>query len=75
MIRFCTTGSTDTHGTLFSSYSFDLIAYRIASDDDAGESFNFSISYEMTAGEKVYLYVRGFSETATGAYSITVTTE
>ena len=44
-------------------------------DDDAGESFNFRIPYQMAAGEKVYLYVRGFSATVTGAYSITVTAE
>ena len=46
-----------------------------SSDDDAGESFNFRIPYQMAAGEKVYLYVRGFSATVTGAYTVIATTE
>ena len=69
---FYTTGSTDTHGTLFSAYSYDLTTYKIKSNDDGGASTNFSISHEMNAGDKVYIYVRGYGSGIAGAYAIYV---
>ena len=46
--------------------------YEIKSNDDGGASTNFSISHEMSAGETVYIYVRGYGPGTAGAYTIYV---
>jgi len=57
-------GTTDTYGSLLDSSN-----QLIASDDDSGENFNFSISRELNAGE-YYIRVRGYSSNVTGAYEL-----
>ena len=44
----------------------------IKSDDDGGASVNFRIFHEMSAGGKVYIYVRGYGPGTAGAYTIYV---
>ncbi len=70
--RFFTTGETDTYGYLLDFYSSDYAANALAYNDDYGGTRNFSISYEMEAGETVYIYIRGYSASVTGAYTVFV---
>lgn len=49
---FKTTGNTNTYGILKNASGTTL-----ASDDNSGSSYNFSISYMLTAGSTYYIYV------------------
>ena len=63
---------TKTFGYLLDFYSSDYAANALAYNDDYGGTRNFSISYEMEAGETVYIYIRGYSASVTGAYTVFV---
>lgn len=68
---FKTVSDTDTYGELFSSIvPGKSTSNLISSNDDGGDGNNFSISYKITAGVTVYLRVRGYNWTRTGAYYI-----
>ena len=58
------TGTTDTHGSLLDSNGEELL-----SDDDGGNSYNFSISYTVNQGT-YYVKIRHYSETETGDYDV-----
>jgi hypothetical protein len=63
---FYSSGYADTYGYLYdSSYS------ELKHNDDYDEG-NFSISYELTAGETYYLVARLFSGSDTGSFNVTV---
>ena len=59
-----TTGITDTYG-----YLLDSSGNQLASNDDGGQSTNFSFSYSVSAGT-FYVRVRHYSPTGTGSYTI-----
>jgi hypothetical protein len=62
-----TTGSLDTFGKLEDEHGMLL-----ASDDDSGETANFSITQELSAGT-YYVYLRGYSPAAEGDYTLQTT--
>jgi hypothetical protein len=60
--RFWTSGipsGADTYGQLYNS-----AGTRIAYNDDGGGSYNFLISYTLTAGQTYYLLVSNYSSSA-----------
>ncbi len=64
-----TTGSLDTVGTLEDGEGGEL-----ASDDDAGSGYNFSIRISLSAGT-YHVRVRSILGSATGAYTLRLTAE
>lgn len=60
--KFYTTGKLDTFGYLSTSTVFDSSTGEpinpIASNDDGGEGYNFSITYNVTAGTTYVIWVR-----------------
>jgi hypothetical protein len=46
---------------------------ELASDDDSGDAMNCRIDQDLVAGQVYAFTVRGFSETATGAYQMRLT--
>lgn len=70
---FATYGSTDTYGEIFlSPVAGNSIIGRIAYDDDSGTGNNFTLDYEMEEGTTIYIRVRGYNWTSTGAYSFLI---
>ena len=61
-----TTGSTDTHGTLYSATGGDL-----ASNDDSDSDTNFRIVHQASAGT-YYVRVVGYDDDTTGSYTLRV---
>ncbi len=61
-----TTGRNDTYGTLLDEYCQELVT-----NDDGGEGYNFRISEQLEPGT-YYVAVRGYSESASGEYSLIV---
>ncbi|MBR3328016.1 MAG: hypothetical protein IKG22_11915 [Atopobiaceae bacterium] len=59
--EFSSTGNEDTYGYL---YADAALTDKIASDDDDGESSNFSITKRLSAGQTVYLKVREYGDEA-----------
>lgn len=71
---FETTGSTDTYGELFPSLvAGHSTTGRLAYNDDGGENHNFKIVYNLTAGQTVYIRIRGYAWTSTGQFSFEIT--
>ena len=66
---FETTGSFDMYGELFSSTSTNL-SYRVAYDDDGGDSFNFKLEYKPTVSQTYYLRVRRYAVGLETTYSL-----
>lgn len=64
------TGDVDLIVELFSSRTKDSIF--IDSDDDDGVGLNFSLNFELSYYETVYIKVRGFSDAKSGDYQISV---
>ena len=64
---FYSTGSTDTYG-----YLYNTSAAQLRSNDDGGASYNFSITYELTAGQKYVLGVRCYGSRS-GSFYVYVT--
>ena len=67
---FYTTGSLDTYGYLSTSTGFDSANGKptsILAENDDGDSTNFSISYDVTAGTTYYVWVRPLSSTGSGS--------
>ncbi|MBQ6119115.1 MAG: InlB B-repeat-containing protein, partial [Clostridia bacterium] len=58
------TGSSDTVVSLY-----DASGTRLAYDDDSGSSYNFSLSYYLTAGNCYYYGIRYFSTSGSGSIS------
>lgn len=67
--NFASSGSTDTYGHLFNASGTELIY------NDDGAAPNFTMSYNLTAGQTYYVKVRHFSSGGTGAYSLRVTVQ
>ena len=65
--RFYSTGSIDTFGHLT-----DNCLNQIAYDDDGAGYPNFLITYDLSAGEKVYLCARYFNSDQTGSINVVV---
>ena len=69
-----TIGATDTYGTLY-----DSAGNVVASNDDKGLGSNFRIhteslgSFDDPGGDDYFLEVRGYDDSTTGAYSLSVT--
>lgn len=66
---FESTGSYDMYGELFNSTSTNA-AYRVAYNDDGGDSTNFKIQYTPTWSGTYYLRVRRYSVGSAGTYSL-----
>ncbi|MBQ3080758.1 MAG: leucine-rich repeat domain-containing protein [Clostridia bacterium] len=64
---FYTTGDQDTEG-----YLYDADMNLLASDDDGGDLYNFSISYNLNAGQKVYASVCFYLLSESGTVSLVV---
>lgn len=62
-----TTGTTDTFGT-FTNASGSVLA----TDDDGGQSYNFSLTRDVANGDVVYLEVRGYDRSTAGTYTLTI---
>lgn len=63
-INAYTTGSVDTYGYLYQNDS------QIISNDDAGGGINFSYTYNVTAGVKYTIKVRGYSSNSIGSTTL-----
>ena len=61
------TGTTDTFGTLLSTSGATLV-----SNDDGGQSYNFSLTRDVNDGDVVYIEVRGYDSKVAGAYTLTI---
>ena len=67
-VTITTTGSADTFGYLYNAQG-DLLA----SDDDSGNGgINFQLVYNVTAGEKYTVKVRGYSEKTSGTTELSL---
>ena len=66
-ITVYTTGSNDTYGYLLSASKSQL-----KTDDDSGEGNNFSITYNVTAGQLYYVRACGYSSSFTSVVHLTV---
>ena len=66
-LSITSSGTTDTYGSLLDSNGEELL-----SDDDGGNSYNFSISYTVNQGT-YYVKIRHYSETETGDYVVSST--
>lgn len=66
-ITVYTTGSNDTYGYLLSASKSQL-----KTDDDSGEGNNFSITYNVTAGQLYYVRACGYSSSLTAVVHLTV---
>ena len=60
-ISVTTTGSVDTFG-----YLYDEDGTLLRSNDDGGDSGNFLIKYNVTAGEKYTIAFRGYGKASSG---------
>lgn len=73
---FYTTGSVDTYGYLSKSSAWDIDLgqpTRFLKQDDNGAGVpNFSMSYDVTAGEIYYIWVRGYSATTAGSTALCI---
>lgn len=66
-------GSVDTYGELFSRIVPDGTTYdRIAYNDDSGSGRNFFIKHNLEKGDVIYVRVRGYGSTSTGAFSFKI---
>jgi hypothetical protein len=63
--RLETSGALDTICRLL-----DADANELATNDDGGEGLNCRIEQDLVAGQVYAFSVRGFSDTATGAYQM-----
>lgn len=71
--RFYTENSFDTYGELFSEVvPARSTSGRLAYNDNGNGNLNFKIVYTLSAGQTVYLRVRGANWTKTGNYSLRV---
>lgn len=68
---FYTTGSTDTYGELYNAPTA-TVSERIVYNDDDGLWRNFTFTQPLTENQVVYLRVRGYSRSTTGAYTVGV---
>lgn len=71
---FFTTGNTDTFMDIFSEPVLDrtTTTNRLAYNDDGGVSRNSSITYSLYHGQSVFVRIRGYSTTTTGAYCLAI---
>ena len=69
---FESTGSLNTIGYLYKSYSTTTSSSYIVCDDDSGEGNNFLIDYYMDAEETVFLNVKSYSSNESGSYWVSV---
>lgn len=74
---FYTEGNVDTYGYLTTTTEFNAetgapTSIR-ASDDSSGDGDNFKIEYNVSAGTKYYLWVRGYFESTSGSVTVVVT--
>ena len=68
-LKATTTGMTNTIGTIY-----DSMGNQLATDDNSGEDMNFDVSAQIPGPGSTF-YIKVASEgTATGEYSLTVTT-
>mgnify|MGYP002624622479 CR=1 FL=1 len=65
--RFFSTGAEDTFVELYDSNS-----NPIASDDDSGNSNNFSLVYQLEAGNTYYYKPRFYADDSTGSFPVTL---
>jgi uncharacterized repeat protein (TIGR02543 family) len=66
---FNSAGSVDPYGYLLNSSGTQL-----AANDDSNGGSNFTISYNLTAGQTYYLKVRLYSSSSTGSFTVKVAT-
>ena len=66
---FESTGSFDMYGELFSTASTNS-SYRVAYNDDGGDSYNFKLEYKPTVSQTYYLRVRRYSVGLETTYSL-----
>jgi hypothetical protein len=67
-LKAFTSGGTDTFGSLLASNGSTLVA----SDDDSGANYNFSLVADAADGDVYYLVVRGYDGSSSGAYTLTL---
>lgn len=74
---FYTIGDADTYGYLSDVSTLDANAGAptdyLKSNDDGGDSYNFKITYSVTAGETYYLWVRMIDIDTTGTTTVVIT--
>lgn len=66
---FSTSGSLDTVGELYQNRTGNWVAYN---DDQAAGNRNFKLSYNLSAGQTVYLRVRSHSGSAGGNFTLSI---
>ena len=67
---FYSTGNSDTL-----CYLYDSNHYRLDSDDDTGENYNFSLSAHLMADTQYYFGVKMYGSNATGTFAVTLIKE
>ena len=67
--NFYSSGSNDTYG-----YLYDAEWNMLSSNDDGGEGNNFLITAQLQAGTTYYFGARYYSSSATGEFSVLLTT-
>lgn len=73
--NFYSSSDIDTYGELFSAVDpARKTDHRLANgyNDDSGEGSNFSISYQLTENQVVYLRVRGYNWAGSGTFAVTI---
>lgn len=74
-VTISTAGSVDTRGWLGTTSQWDRgepTSY-IASDDDSGSGSNFSMSFDVEAGQLYYVWFRGYDAGYTGSITLKIT--
>ena len=64
---FYSSGDADIYG-----YLYDSNFVKLGHNDDGGDGGNFSIFYQLEAGNTYYLMVRLYSDSDTGSFNVTV---
>ncbi len=64
-------GDVDLQVELYSSR--DKNASLISKNDDSGDNYNFSLNFELSYYESVYIKVKGFNDAKSGNYQIRIT--
>lgn len=77
-VTFTTAGSTDTVGYLSTSTQWDSYSGApigddvIAFDDDSGNNNNFSFSYNVTAGQVYYIWIKSYDKSFAGNVTLNI---
>lgn len=67
---FTSNSGDDTYG-----YLYDAAKNQLASNDDGGSGYNFSVTYDLVAGQTYYWGARFYSSSKSGSFDVILTLE